>query len=634
MKEQPIRFDLSDGVYTGYLSDDLSPSSLETLLRNMGESCLIRQTRTRRWFHLSLQHAASVREILVKEDNPFKSFQPLKWIKNFLFNSSLALSWRFSLLLISKGIPSPRPLALLEKRSYGILQRSYLITEFLPHARSLTDYLRDPVIDKMQRDKVLFDLIHQVRALHQNGIYHADLKGGNILVVKEDDDPIIYFIDLEASHLRRRLGSTKKIKDLTRLNRALMGLIQEKERFLWIRRYLEGQREFLGLEVRLIKEIEMESKTRLIKRIIAEGPSILKELRYGVKKILVIKLRYIGDALLVTPLLDHLKEAFPEASVSMLVNSGTEPLLYENPSLDEVLALDRTTLRSKEHLRFLCNIRSKQFDLVIDLTDADRSAFISYISGAPMRIGYHGKSLLRNHLLYNILINADEGALHKIDHHLVIAEAIGYPIKNRGLRLFLTTDEMTKTKKKLEKTGLATDHPFVIFHPGARRWYKSWPEDYFSALGNMILEELRIPLVLAGGPSDQEAVMKIQKGINHPSFNLAGELDLRELGCLLKMAALCVVNDSSPMHMAAALDTPTIALFGLTDWRNWYPRGAIHTVISRDCPCRPYGHRRECDQGENRCMRKISVEEVFEAVKARLASQAKGQVNMTNRLSS
>ncbi|MEK7280286.1 MAG: lipopolysaccharide kinase InaA family protein, partial [Nitrospirota bacterium] len=387
MKEQPIRFDLEDGVYTGYLSDDLSPSSLETLLRNMGESCLIRKTRTRRWFHLSFQHGASIREILVKEDNPLKSFQPLKWIKNFLFNSSLARSWRFSLLLISKGIPSPRPVALLEKRLYGILQRSYLITEFLPHARSLADYLNDPFIDKFQRDKVLFDLIHQVGALHQNGIYHADLKGGNILVGKEDKGPRIYFIDLEASRLHRRLGSTKKIKDLTRLNRALMGLIQEKERFSWMRRYIEGQREFLGLEDRLIKKIEIDCRARLIKKVAANGPSILKELRYGVKKILVIKLRYIGDALLVTPLLDHLKDAFPEASLSMLVNSGTEPILYENPLLNEVLALDRTTLRSKGHLRFLSNIRSKQFDLVIDLTGADRSAFISYISGAPMRIG-------------------------------------------------------------------------------------------------------------------------------------------------------------------------------------------------------------------------------------------------------
>lgn len=620
MNEQPIRLDLVDGVYTGYLSEGLPPSLLETLLRNLDESYLVRKTQTRRWFHLSFQHGASVKEILVKEDNPLKSFQPLKWIKNSLFNSSLARSWRYSLLLISKGLPTPRPVVLLERRLYGILQRSYLVTEFLPDARSLTDYLNDPFIDKVQREKVLSDLIHLIGTLHQHGFYHADLKGGNILVGKEDEGPKIYFIDLEASRLNHRLGSTKKIKDLTRLNRALTGLIQEKERLWWMRQYLEGQREFLGLEERLIKKIEIESRARLIKKVIAKGPSILKELRYGVRKILVIKLRYIGDALLVTPLLDHLKDAFPEASVSMLVNLGTQPVLYENPSLNEVLALDRTSLRSKEHLRFLCNIRSKQFDLVIDLTDADRSAFISYISGAPMRIGYHGKSLLRNHLLYNILINADEGALHKIDHHLAIAEAIGYPIKNRELRLFLTTEEMTKTRKKLEEKGLATDHPFVVFHPGARRRYKSWPAEYFSALGNKILKELNMQLVLAGGPSDLKEVEMIQKGINLPSYNFAGAFDLRELACLLKMAALCVVNDSSPMHIAAALGTPTVAFFGLTDWRNWYPRGEAHAVFSQDCPCRPYGHSRECDQGENHCMRKIPVDDVFAAVKARLGS--------------
>jgi ADP-heptose:LPS heptosyltransferase len=102
--------------------------------------------------------------------------------------------------------------------------------------------------------------------------------------------------------------------------------------------------------------------------------------------------------------------------------------------------------------------------------------------------------------------------------------------------------------------------------------------------------------------------------MNVPCINLAGQLNLRELAGLLKGAAVCVVNDSSPMHIAAAVGTPTIALFGLTDPIRWAPRGIGHCVISRDCPCRPYGHRRECPEGDNWCMRKISVDKVYEAV--------------------
>lgn len=620
MREESICLNL-DGHYRGYLSEGFSHSDIATLFINLDRVEPIRRTKTRRWFHLSFRDGGPVKQVLVKEEEPLKSFQPVKWIRNSLSDSSLARSWRLSISLASKGLPTPRPIALLETRKYWILKRSYFISEFLPDAQPLTDYINDPLLDPVQRDQVLSSLIYLVKTLHQEGFFHADLKGGNILVEKGDDGPKIYFIDLEASRIQNRLNPAKKIKDLSRLNRALIGSVQENDRLRLMRSYLEGQEEFLGRETELLREIEWNCRTRLIKKVLLRGPHILKELRYGIKKILVIKLRYIGDTLLVTPLLDALKDAFPEASISALVNQGTEAVLFNNPLLEEILILDRT-YRALDYFRFLKEVRVKKFDLVIDLTDSDRSAFTSYWSGAPIRIGFHGRSLLRNSILYNLLIKADEGALHKIDHHLAVAEAIGHPIKSRELSLFLSPEEIESTRQRLNKMGLASDQPFVVFHPGARRWYKSWPGEYFSELGNKISKELKIQLVLAGGPSDLEVVEKIQKGINYPSFNLAGELDLRELACLLKMAALCVVNDSSPMHIAAALQTPTIALFGLTDYKNWYPRGEGHAIFSQDCPCRHYGHSRECDQGVNNCMRKIPIEDVFAAVKERLGSLA------------
>lgn len=607
-----------DGIiYKGYLLDGFSVSDIEDLMRGLKSSEPFRKAYSWRRFSVSLPHSRTIKHIMIKQDDPLKRFQPLKWIKNLTHNSNLARTWEISLYLISRGLPTPMPIGFFEKKRWGVPVRSYMLSEFIPEAQELNSFLCDPSVEPNTKEETLSRVFDLIKSLHGEGLFHSDLNGTNILVGEGNGARKIYFIDFDSSNIYRKIKQAKKIRDISRLTKGLMVSVCRKDRQGCLKRYFEGQKEFSGREDILIRRIETEGKNKLIKRVLSEGPSALRGLRYGIKKILVIKLRYIGDTLLMTPLLDALKDVFPDAAISALVNRGTEAVLFDNPLLEDILILDRAS-RALDYLRFLKEVRGKKFDLVIDLTDADRSAFISYWSGAPIRIGFQERSLLRNSLLYNLLIKADGGALHKIDHHLAVVEAMGHPVRNRELRLFLGPEEIEITRQRLNKMGLVFDRPYVVFHPGARRWYKSWPSEYFSELGKMILKEYKVQLVLAGSTSDHEVVEKIEKGINLPCINLAGTLNLRELACLLKMAALCVVNDSSPMHIAAAVGTPTIALFGLTDYRNWYPRGKIHAVFSQDCPCRPYGHSRECDQDVNHCMRKIRVEEVFEAVKARL----------------
>jgi heptosyltransferase-3 len=336
---------------------------------------------------------------------------------------------------------------------------------------------------------------------------------------------------------------------------------------------------------------------------------------HTITNIAVIKLRYIGDTMLITPVLDALRMAFPSAAITAVVNRGTEPVLVNNPSVDDIITIDRTAPQLK-YAGDLQRIRRKQFDLAMDLTGADRSAFLAYWSRAPIRMGYRGGNLIRNHLFYNVLVDADALSMHKIDHHLAMVEAMGLPITNKIPRLFLTDEEINLSVDRLRERGVPSDRPFIVLHPGARRWYKSWPLDYFSQLGDRITQELSIPVVLAGGAGDTEAVRTIQKNMASSCINMAAQFNLRELAGLMKRASLCVVNDSAPMHLAAAVATPTVALFGLTDPKYWAPLGPNHLVLYRECPCRPYGHRRECPEGDNRCMSKISVDEVFESVQS------------------
>ena len=354
-----------------------------------------------------------------------------------------------------------------------------------------------------------------------------------------------------------------------------------------------------------------------MERMSSKGALHIQTRRHEFRNIVVIKLRYIGDTLLITPVLEALKEAYPHASIATVVNRGMEDVLYNNPAIDAIIPVDRTASFLK-YASDMQLIRKSHFDLAIDLTGADRSAFLTRWSGAPVRMGYRGHSFLRNHIFYNVLVDADERSLHKVDHHLAMVEAMGIPIKSRTPKLYVTDEEIRSTAELLRTKGLHTETPFIVMHPGARRWYKSWPPDFFSQLGDRIVNELHVPIVLAGGKSDTSAIQTIQDGMTVSCINVGAQLSLRELACLLKMASLCVVNDSGPMHMAAALGSPTIALFGLTDPKYWAPRGADHRVFSHACPCRPYGHRRECPEGENYCMRKIAVSDVYEAARALL----------------
>src|SRR2546427_8458077 len=139
-------------------------------------------------------------------------------------------------------------------------------------------------------------------------------------------------------------------------------------------------------------------------------------------RILVIKLRYVGDVLLATPVLSRLRESFPKAHLAILVNPGTDEVVRDHPALDEVLVLERGNLARQ--WRFVQDLRRRHFDLVIDLTDADRSALLSWLSRSPMRLGYNSEGRWRG-LLYTQVVDADRFAMHTVRYHLKAMEALG-----------------------------------------------------------------------------------------------------------------------------------------------------------------------------------------------------------------
>ena len=333
------------------------------------------------------------------------------------------------------------------------------------------------------------------------------------------------------------------------------------------------------------------------------------------ERILVIKLRYVGDVLLATPVLSRLREGFPKAHLTMLVNPGTDEVVRGHPALDEVLILERGSVVGQ--WRFVQELRDRSFDIVVDLTDGDRSALLGRLSGAPVRLGYNSEGRWRG-FLYTKVIEADRFAMHTVRYHLAATESLGLTGPPPAPILTVTPEAQHEGDRLLREAGIDGMLPLVCLHPGARWWFKSWPAERFAALADLIQTETSAQALFLGGELERSLSDRIAGGMKTPFHSLIGKTSLLDLAAVLERASLLVTNDNGPMHMAAAMHIPVIGLFGPSDPTAWGPWGDGHRTFYKGLDCRACFHP-DCFRGEQNCMRLITLDEVWEGVLEKLS---------------
>ena len=335
-----------------------------------------------------------------------------------------------------------------------------------------------------------------------------------------------------------------------------------------------------------------------------------------IQNILIIKLRYIGDVLLATPVISMLRRHIPHAGISFLVNDGTEAMVAHDPRLQEVMLLPRGSLRSQ--IRFLHRLRSRRYDCVIDLTDGDRSAFISAVTGAPVRLGFTHRRLWRR-LCYTDCVEGLYGTMHMVNYHAKILECLGIRDVPGDPQLFVSEDDTRAALRILDTVGIV-GQPWVMIHPAARYPFKAWPAERFAALGDA-LHEQGFQVVLVGTRNDRLLETEILQYAKRSLVSLIGKTSLLELAALMKHCRLLIGNDTGPMHMAAAVGCSVVALFGPSDPAVWGPRGTqVHTIY-KGLDCRECFYP-GCSRGEQSCMKLITVEEVVRKAEACLKDRA------------
>jgi len=315
-----------------------------------------------------------------------------------------------------------------------------------------------------------------------------------------------------------------------------------------------------------------------------------------VNKILVIKLRHIGDVLLTVPVFRALRENFPNAHISALVNSGTDDVLIGNSLIDEILVFKRSIKKQNPikrfvmELSFLRGIRTKCFDMTINLTEGDRGALVSFISGAKYRIaqdpgrsGFGGKRYLYTHLAEN---GIDK---HMVLRNLNIVRNFGIDTDNLTVDIFVPAEAREFVKKILHENRLNENTKIVQIHPTSRWLFKCWKDEYMAEVIHWLVKNgVNVIITSSHDKKEMDKAKKILSllpaNISHYKsriIDLCGKTTIKQLAAISETSDLFLGVDTAPTHIAAAVGTPVIALFG-TGENEWKPWGSKHLVISRE----------------------------------------------------
>lgn len=337
------------------------------------------------------------------------------------------------------------------------------------------------------------------------------------------------------------------------------------------------------------------------------------------QKILIRGVNWIGDAVLTTPAIKAVREAFPNAHISLLVKPRVAEIFRGNPDINEIILYEDRFNSITGKFKLAQMLRTRGFNTAILLQNAFDAALITSLSRIPERIGYR-RDWRRILLTKAVPVKKDVLKQHHVYYYLnLLKESLNIESRNIEPFIYLNTGEIHESKILLNQPLNPTSETLLIgINPGATYGSaKRWMPERFAELIHRIVTELNARVVLFGTKSEVEIAKEIIPHVLFPAshlLNMIGKTSLRQLAALISECDVLITNDSGPMHIASALLVPIIAIFGSTDKAITGPFGEGHKIISKDISCSPC-LQRECPEGNLKCMTDISTKDVFNTVK-------------------
>ena len=340
----------------------------------------------------------------------------------------------------------------------------------------------------------------------------------------------------------------------------------------------------------------------------------------NIKNILVIRLDRIGDMVMTTPIFRALKEKWPDAQITVLANPVNKNIVINNPFIDCILVYDRENEHKSlnNRLSFFNDIRKSEFDLVIDpyLDYELNTSFITRIVGSKYRLGFEfaGREFFYNIRYASNTFPVSTDKKHMIDYNLDLLSCLGIEAQKRQPEIFLSTDEKGNASKLLRKNGVNPEKRIIGIHPGGHYESQRWPIKEFAAISDYLITSYGIKVILFAGKEEKRLISEFKDyAVKTPI--ILEDLNLREFMSTLSYCSLFLCNNSGPLHIATALNIPTVSTMGPTIPYHWWPRGDNHIVLRKDLDCSP------CKKGiceTHECMKLITTDEFLAAVTSQL----------------
>jgi heptosyltransferase-2 len=338
-----------------------------------------------------------------------------------------------------------------------------------------------------------------------------------------------------------------------------------------------------------------------------------------IRRIVIRGPNWIGDAVMSEPAITAVRRLFPGAEITLLVKPSIAELFAHHPAIDRILVYDdrgrHAGLSGKWTLARV--LRRHRFDLAILLQNAFEAALLALVAGIPRRYGYatDGRTLM---LTDPVAVAPREGSRHQVHYYWDLMKPFGAEGPPPAPKLVVTRQEELAVAARLGDAGIAPSDVLIGINPGSTYGQaKRWIPDRYADVVNRLSERygdfgrIRVAAAILGAKGEESLGQSIAERLRMKSVVCSGQTTIRELMALAKRCQLLLTNDTGPMHIAAAFEVPTVAVFGPTDWRTTAPFGGQFRLVRKDVACAPC-LLRECPI-DHRCMTGVTVEEVYQA---------------------
>lgn len=354
--------------------------------------------------------------------------------------------------------------------------------------------------------------------------------------------------------------------------------------------------------------------------------------QWSPERILLIRLREIGDVVFTTPAIGAVRQHFPQAHISYVVEPLAAPVVQRNPHLNEVIVVPkRAGVRGAvDDMRVIKALRAARYDLVVDFHSGPRSSLMAWLSGAPVRVGYDvpGRGWMYTK---RVARPRDIRPRHAVENQFDLLNALGIPTPDptySPAEMIVETAASAAVEERLASIGVRATDELIVIHVSAGNPFRRWPPDAFASLISMLLRgHPRRRVVVVAGPSDRDAAARVvgesldRTDMTDRNRIISAEFTLNELRALMDRAALYIGGDSGPMHIASTSTVPIVALYGPTlpvrsqPWRA--PQWPSEAAEIEGLSCRPCDQR-VCEPGDFRCLTRLTPEQVIEAAERAL----------------